>query len=229
MSKLTIFITILFISLCHCALVTAQNYDSEIIKNLAKAYVEKNITAPKRGKMVITPADIDPRIIIKPCQTPLVLNIPENNSSRNVNVKISCDDSASWVLYLPVRIETQVPVLVPNQSIGKGSILDHSNIVLTYVDQFELRGESLNNIDEIIGAKAKRRLSKDKPLSPRSFCMVCRGDNVEIIAKSEIFMIQTEGVALKDANVGEQIRVKNNRSGRIVVGTVNPDHKVIIN
>ncbi|GHE81121.1 flagella basal body P-ring formation protein FlgA [Thalassotalea profundi] len=207
----------------------AQSYSSETIKSLAKSFVEKNIETPKHGKVVITPADIDPRIEIKPCKIPLSLNIPENNSSRNVNVKISCEDSTSWVLFLPVRVETQIPVLIANQSISKGSLLDNTNIELTYIDQFELRGEAIKDINEIIGAKAKRTLTKGRPISPRSFCVVCKGDNVDIIAKSAVFMIQTEGVALKDANIGEQIRVKNNRSGRTVTGTVSDDHKVIIN
>lgn len=229
MSKLKIFITISIISLLNTTYVTAQSYDSETIKNLAKSFVEKNIAIPKHGKVVITPADIDPRIVINPCEQPLTLNIPENNSSRNVNVKISCEDSTSWALFLPVRIETQIPVLIATQSISRGSLLDNSNIELTYIDQFELRGEAINDINEIIGAKAKRTLSKGRPLNPHSFCVVCKGDNVDIIAKSETFMIQTEGIALRDANIGEQIRVKNNRSGRTVIGTVSANHKVIIN
>ncbi|XQW85796.1 flagellar basal body P-ring formation chaperone FlgA [Thalassotalea piscium] len=226
MYKVTIFIAI---TILNMPILAAQSYDGEMIQMLAKSFVEKNTIVPKLGKIKVTPANIDPRIAIKPCQTPLKLNIPENNSSRNVNVKISCEDKNPWVLFLPVRVETQVKVLVANQVISKGSLLDSSNIDLTYIDIYNLRGESLSNIDEILGAKAKRRLAKGKPITPNNFCVICKGDNVEIIAKSNTFMIQTEGMALQDANIGQQIRIKNNRSGRTVVGKVDKNHKVIIN
>lgn len=229
MTKLTIFITISFISLCNSAYVIAQSYDHEIIKHLTKAFVEKKLSTSNIGKKVITPADIDPRIKIKPCLTPLNFNIPESHSTRNVNVKVSCEDSTPWVLFMPVKIQTKLPVLTAKQTISKGSLLNSTNVEITYIDQLDLRGETLMDMNLIIGAKAKRTLSKGKALSPRSFCVICKGDNVEIIAKSSTFMIKTEGVALKNANLGEKVRVKNNRSGRIVVGTVGAFNKVVIN
>ncbi|WP_448563665.1 flagellar basal body P-ring formation chaperone FlgA [Thalassotalea ganghwensis] len=229
MSKLKIFKTFSIISLWFTAHALGQQYDSESVRQLAKSFVEKHISTPAYGKTVVTPADIDPRIVIKPCKTPLALNIPENRLSRNVNVKISCEDSTPWQFYLPVKVETQVPVLVANQPISKGSILDESNISLVYKDQFEVRGESFSDFDTVLGAKAQRTLSHDTPITPRNICVVCKGDTVEIVAKSDAFMIKTDGIAMRNANIGEQIRVKNARSGKMVTAVVETINKVIIN
>ena len=229
MSKLKIFKTFSIFSLWLTAQAFGQQYDSESVRQLAKSFVEKNISSPAFGKTVVTPAEIDPRIVIKPCETPLALNIPENRVSRNVNVKISCDDSTPWQFYLPVKVETQIPVLVANQPISKGSILDNSNVTLVYKDQFEVRGESYSDLDAIMGAKAQRTLSHNTPITPRNICVVCKGDAVEIVAKSDTFMIKTDGIAMKNANIGEQIRVKNARSGKMVIAVVETINKVIIN
>jgi flagella basal body P-ring formation protein FlgA len=52
---------------------------------------------------------------------------------------------------------------------------------------------------------------------------------VTIIAKSANFNIKTAGVALQNASFGEQVKVKNTRSGRTITAQVKAINQVIIN
>jgi len=229
MSKLKILITFFLFLANVTSICNAASYDREFVRNFAKTFVEQNIAVPDNGKMVVTPATIDSRIAIKPCSVPLSANIPEKYSSRNVNVKIYCSGSAPWHIFLPVKIMTTVPVLVALNKINKGSVLNSSNVALKQKDIAKIRGEVLADLEVVIGARAKRSLYQGKNITKKNICIVCKGDNVTIIAQSKSFMIKTDGVALKDASFGEQVSVKNIRSGRTVSARVKAINQVVIN
>jgi flagella basal body P-ring formation protein FlgA len=59
--------------------------------------------------------------------------------------------------------------------------------------------------------------------------MVCKGDIISIFAKTSTLTIKTQGVALKDGNLGEQIQVKNQKSGKIVSGRVKDVDSIEVN
>lgn len=60
-------------------------------------------------------------------------------------------------------------------------------------------------------------------------CMVCKGDLVTIFAKTGTLTIKTTGFALQDGNVGEQIRVKNQKSGKTISARVQDVKSVAVN
>lgn len=228
MSKFTLFfITInLFATLSNFTL--ANEYDHLFIENLAKSEVEALFSSSKDRKTSIQVSRLDARIPIKQCDSPLAANIPENYNSRNVNVKINCDGSIPWSIYVAVRIRTQVPAIVATSNIGKGSILTSDNVSRIFIDENKVRGERITQIDEVIGAKAKRTISAKKSISRRNICVVCKGDNIIIIAKSAHFSVKAEGTSLSSGHLGDNIKIKNNRSGKLLTARVSGLNKVQI-
>lgn len=229
MSKLKIFITI-SLTLMICSVnAFANNYTREDIKQFAKDYVEQTLPELTYGKRVISPANIDPRISIKPCSIPLQANIPENYRSRNVNVKIFCSGSTPWHIFLPVKVTTQIPVLVAQTKIAKGTMFDSSNVTTEWRELHQTRGEVITKQSTVYGAKSKRNLNQGAIITKKMFCVVCKGDNVTIKAKTNNLVIKTQGVAQTNGIVGEQIRVKNSRSGRSISAQVAGINHVVIN
>ncbi|GLX77666.1 flagella basal body P-ring formation protein FlgA [Thalassotalea insulae] len=228
MSKLKIFITFSLL-LPVLASSNAKSYSADDVINFAKAYVEQNIEQPANGKIQVTPATIDPRITIKPCSVPLSANIPENYSSRNLNVKISCESSTPWQLFLPVKVETTVPVLVSNGKIAKGSILSNDNIRIEWHDLYRIRGEVIDEPSKVLGARTKRTLTAGAIITNKVICVVCKGETVTISAESDSFIIKTSGIALKNATFDEQVRVRNSRSGKVITAQVKSINQVVIN
>ena len=229
MSKLKILITFFLFLSNFSSTIYAESYDKEYIRNFAKVFVEKNIAAPINGTINVTPATIDPRITIKPCAVPLSANIPEKHSSRNINVKIYCEGSTPWHMFLPVKVDTTISVLVALTRISKGTLLDSSNVIVSQKSLNKVRGDVFDELQTVIGARAKRSLQPGTNITRKNICVICKGENVTIIAQSDNFMIKTAGVALKDASFGEQIKVKNSRSGRIITAQVKTINQVVIN
>ena len=144
-------------------------------------------------------------------------------------IKISCEDSTPWQLYLAVKIRTLLPVLVASTGISKGTVLDNSNLTIEYRDQRKIRGEVMDQISLVSGARAKRKISSGAQISRRNICLVCKGESVTIVAKSDNLTIKTAGIALRDGSLGEQINIKNRRSGKTIMARVESLNKVVIN
>jgi flagella basal body P-ring formation protein FlgA len=159
---------------------------------------------------------------------PLTANIPEKSQARNVNVKISCDESTPWQMYLSAKIEKTKAVLIAKATISKGDMLTEDNIKLAHIAVNKIRGDKLTDTNIIYGAKAKKRIAQGRAISKKSICLICKGDVVTIVASSDSFSIKTQGVALSSANVDEQIRVKNSRSNKVITPRVQSANKVII-
>lgn len=229
MPYMNFFFTILLILLLNMPKGLSKTWLHSDIEQFAQNYLEKNLAVSEESKVNIKVASLDPRITINPCQVPLKANIPENHKGRNLNIKIYCDDSTPWNIYLPARIEVTLPVIVAKNTILKGTMLNDENIEIQYIAHNKIRGEKLTDKSIVLGAKAKKRISKGRTISRKSICLVCKGDTVTIIASSENFSIKTQGVALSSGNINEQIRVRNSRSNRVITSTVKAINKVEIN
>jgi flagella basal body P-ring formation protein FlgA len=229
MHTIKVFLSIIsFIALLPFASL-AITWNSAYIESFTKAYLEKKILPPVGGKISFKVANIYPRVIIKPCDVPLKANIPENTDRRNVNIRISCDNSTSWQIFLPAKIERTFAVVVAISTIQKGDMLTKENIAIEYIANNRIRGEKLTDIDAILGSKAKKRIGKGHTITNKKVCLVCKGDTITIIAKTENFMIKTKGIALSSGNINQQISVKNSRSGRVIKPKISAVNQVIIN
>jgi len=220
------FLTLLLIKQPSSA---ATELDSAFIEHFAKAFLLEQFPSTDEEKVRISVAHLDPRIVIKPCSIPLSANIPEKNNARNVNVKISCDESISWKVYLSAKVEITKAILIAKSTISKGEKLDESNVELAYIATNKIRGNKLTNTQVVFGAKAKKRIAQGRAISKRSICLVCKGDVVTIIASSKSFNIKTQGVALSSGNINEQIRVKNTRSNKVITPRIKAINQVVIN
>lgn len=229
MSPLKILLAIPFIYFAIVSSSSGMTFDREYLYNFIKKHVESNVTLPAQGKLNVEVSEIDPRITLQSCLSPLTANIPENHNGRNVNVKIVCTDEDSWYLYIPVRIQTIVPVLVTRMRVNKGTLLNQSNMEVIFKDSNQIRGTVMTDTTLVTGARIKRNLSKGSVITDKNTCFVCKDEPVNIIAKSESFEIKSYGVALNDGSLGEIIAVRNKQSGRIVQGQVSAINQVVIN
>ena len=224
-----LFLTFLFLLLTKQTIAAATELDSAFIENFAKTYLTEQFPSTEEEKVRISVAHLDPRINIKPCKTPLAINIPEKNGAINVNVKISCNESIQWKIYLSAKVEITKAVLIAKNTISKGDKLDESNVELAFIAINKIRGNKLTDTNIVFGAKAKKRIAKGRAISKKSICLICKGDVVTIIVSSKTFSIKTQGVALSSGNINEQIRVRNTRSKKVITPRIKAINQVVIN
>lgn len=228
MHPIKVFLSLLILYALYPQISIGKTWDIANIESFVVSQLEKNIQAPINGKISFIVSKLDPRVRIKPCQSPIKANIPENTNRRNVNIKVSCNDKTPWHIYLPAKIERTFAVVVSSSVIEKGEILTHDNIKVDYIAKNRIRGERLTEISALLGSKAKKRIGEDNAITTKSICLICKGDAITIIAKSKNFMIKTKGTALSSGNLNDQIKVKNARSGRIIKPKITAINQVTI-
>lgn len=199
----------------------------DIAADAVNAYMLANTLTQQ--KFTVSAASLDSRIRIKNCHNALTTEITENSNRRNINVKVACPDDDSWFLYIPVKVKTLSPVLVAKTNLKKGSVITTHNVGVEYLADHKIRGEVLDQNTSVLGARLKRNIRQGAAIYNKFICLVCEGEKVTIIAKGSDFSIKSDGIAMENATIGEQVEIKNIRSGKIVFGRVTAMNKVVIN
>ncbi|MCF2856498.1 flagellar basal body P-ring formation protein FlgA [Pseudoalteromonas sp. SMS1] len=210
--------------------VYAQTYESEQIQKLAIKYVEAHTIQETKGEINIKALPLDTRLPNRACPSPLnVSSKAKPPFTRQVTVQVRCDDRERWVQFVHVKIEVLFPVIVSAQQLDKGVVLQAEDLKIAMRPKHFVRASNIDDVTMLIGSKTKRRIQADKPIIMRHICMVCKGDTVIIVAGNEHFAIKTQGIALQDGNLGDQIRVKNTKSGKTIRARVKDVDSVAVN
>jgi len=218
----------LFSLVCSCSF--ADSYYRNELESFAQKLVfdeyNSQFTLQETEKLIVKAAPLDKRINYPTCVTGLTGEIVNNKIKSTTSVKVSCLDEKQWNVYLRIRVNLLLKVVVTNSALSKGQTLNETNIVSTYMDKSRIRNGGFTTTSSLYGTRLKRNLGSHKVVKDRDICFVCKGDKVSITANQSGLSIKASGVALSDANIGGTVRVKNSRTQRIVVGTVSDLKKV---
>ena len=151
-------------------------------------------------------------------------------------IKVSCEEKNSWTVFVKTNANTLKPkklkasnineILVLNKSIEKGNYIKKSD--LTFIKSLK-KNIFYNSKEELIGRKVKQNLKKGQYIQPRHLFAkysVNEGDPVVIVSKFKNAEVSTGGIAIKSANIGDLLEVKNTRSGIIIKGILKKNKKV---
>lgn len=100
--------------------------------------------------------------------------------------------------------------------ISRGQVLTDNDITISMVDLLRFRRQGFSSIERVVGAKTKKNVKLGDVIEQNDICVVCRNDSVLIQANASGMNITTKGTALSDGSFGEQIKVKNDKSNRII-------------
>jgi flagella basal body P-ring formation protein FlgA len=120
-----------------------------------------------------------------------------------------------------------IPVL--KEQLAKGTIVKMEHIGSREMNPRSIAKTAIWNKQEIIGLEATRTLRPGNPIYQgyvRVVPDVHRSQNVSMDYRVEGIQLSTLGRALEDGNIGASIRVMNNSSQKIVIGTVIAKNKV---
>lgn len=211
MMKILKYSMLLVICSVHLSAKSQENSAHHVAIETAESFVKQNLTSVPGSTTTIKANDIDPRINVPVCPLPLEASTNTSFEQSNITVKVSCP-SNDWFLYLGVKVNEVQPVVVPNTALSPGSILTKDNLQVVNVNKNKLRGTTYTSVEDLVGARIKRRSRPGNPISPSMLCFVCKGDSIVIVAEISGMIIKTSGVAEQDGNIGDTILVKNKRS-----------------
>jgi flagella basal body P-ring formation protein FlgA len=170
---------------------------------------------------------LDSRLANKECDQALQFSFagPVNNQAT---VHIRCQSPQPWQLFVSARFSQQTDAVLSLRNITLGSLITADMLTMGQADLRLARGSLIKNPASVLGARVKRSLSAGQVVTLQDLCLVCKGDIVTISGLNKGLEVKTAGIAQMDGILGDQIRVSNKQSNRIVVAEVVAVKKVAI-
>lgn len=201
------------------------------IASAAQSFLETHYQTDENTRFYINP--IDPRLQLKKCDRPLQVhsdNLTVPHGGR-LTLKVSCEGSNPWRIYVPAQIQTMVNVTSLARPLAAGATISAEDLTTTPVNANQQIRAYLTSPDEAIGQVVTRPMQAGQILTQQDLGIakvIHRGNHVTIIAGTGNVSVSTEGIAQADAGVGQRIMVKNSRSGQLVEGFVRDNNTVVI-
>jgi len=148
-----------------------------------------------------------------------------------VGVEFRKNDALLRRVELPVRIKYFLKVLVAQRTINRGETITEGNARL------ETREVASNiNLSSIVGTDAFGKIAKHYLVKGtiitadnlQDGIAIRRGDKVQVVVLSGAIKIVTTGIALDDANAGETVRVRRDKTNIVLSGIASADGYVVI-
>ena len=175
-------------------------------------------------------AGLDPRLHLTRCHAPLQVFLPAGaRGLGNTSVGVSCAGPRPWTVYLSAKVKSFDTVLTTNRFIPRGTRLAATDLRQERRDIGSLPGGYETEANRLVGKVLRRPLQPGTVISPRMVVsppMIRRGDQVTLLISHGGIEVSSLGVALRDAGLGDHVRIRNKSSDRIVEGTVVAAHRV---
>ncbi len=192
------------------------------IKKEITQYILDNIDT--KQDFEITVNSLDDRLKLPKCTIPLeTYSRYSTLKAGTLSIGIRCRGKQPWSLYNSAKLKIYKSVLVLKENIGRNTLIYPELVTFQRTDITKLSRGYFTNFSQLQGATSIRNIQAGRVLRPAQFIsqkLIKKGDKVTIRAKSKSFTIQMSGHALSDGKLGEQIRVKNSRTKKVVEGTV---------
>jgi flagella basal body P-ring formation protein FlgA len=163
---------------------------------------------------------LDPRLRMPACDKDIraTLESPAQPVGR-VTTKLSCDGSSPWTIFIPAQVHIYRNVLIASRPLKRAIVISNMDITLAERDISQLNQGYLTTNDQALDKKLTRQLLPNQVLTPAHLQLaevIRKGDNVVITARSGGISVRMSGEALTNGALGEQIRVRNLGSGRMI-------------
>lgn len=209
----------LAISLVTSTLVTAQPLqDINQLEAAAYQWLDQQFSQ-QPGRYEARLSNLDSRLRLAACASPLVVETQGNSELRGrVNLKVSCLDK-NWFIYLSANIDYYLSVVVARTDLQRRAQLSAAMLNLTEVDVSRVRGDYFTSLDQVQGATLRNRVRAGDVISSKNLLItdaVNRNEQISITATNGTLSVRMRGEALDSGKVGDQVRVKNLQSGRVI-------------
>ena len=199
------------------------------IRDAAEAFVSRDLSGTDNTTRVQV-GKLDPRLRLARCGSELQVSYQSHSAKMtNTTVRVSCSGPKAWSLYVPVTVKRFLNVVVLARPVAPGSIVNHDDVRLEELSVDGLVSGYFTHTDEVIGKQMRRSMRVGQAVTRLSVLapkLVSRGERVIVLAGTGGVEVRVEGTALADGAVGDRLRVRNDRSQRIVEGTLGPDGTV---
>lgn len=234
MLKKLLIIPILVVVFCFTAMdvsaKTANALAQELLLKEVSEQVTDRVNPDGNPNIIVKAMPLDSRIRVTQCQTPLEISMKQRNRiTRHFSVKAACTTSETpWNVYVQVRVYEYIEAVVTTTHVAKGEVITRDMVSMQMIEKSKVRNNGTDAMERLLGGRAMRNISRGYQISGADVCLVCKGDNVAIVAKLNNLSIKTSGTAMENGAFGDTIQVQNNSSERIVKGVIGDLRQIFI-
>jgi flagella basal body P-ring formation protein FlgA len=137
------------------------------------------------------------------------------------NARVYYTDNSAKEISGRYKAFTEVPMV--KRYIKRGEVLSEEDLGQSDIDITKSEQNIINNNEHIVGLQAKRDLQPGYALKNSDLShpvLIKENDEVTLIYKSKAIEVKATGVALKAGAAGDTIKIKNDRSNKIISGVV---------
>ncbi|MDF9616649.1 flagellar basal body P-ring formation chaperone FlgA [Pseudomonas entomophila] len=180
-------------------------------------------TTQTQGRYEIQVNTLDPRLRMPLCSQQLDASLESSTPLGRVTVKVRCDGSAPWTVFVPAQVRLLREVVVMTRPLKRESVIDQGDVALRERDVGTLTQGYLTQLEQAVGMKLVRPTVLDQVLTQQHMeqaDVIRKGDQVVIVARSGGLSVRMPGEALDRGGMEAQIRVRNLNSKRVVKARV---------
>ena len=199
------------------------------IRAAAVKYVKEQMPAGAQG-IIVTAAELDPRLRLAPCAEPLTAaQVSGARLQARTSIGVSCRGNTEWTIYVPVSVESEISVLVLRVPEGRGARIGPTDVATETRRVSGLAAAYITDVKALERHTVARALPAGSMLSADMLIpdfIVRSGETVTLLAESGGLEVRATGRALADGRDGSRIRVQNLNSLKIVEGVVASDRVI---
>ena len=168
-------------------------------------------------------------------------NIIINDISGNSKlIKVNCIGNNPWQFIVRNKVN-KLKSKTKNKQLSnfyalknfkeKGSIIKEKDLIVVKRKNSQ-RNVLISNKLDIVGKKLKKSMNSNQLLKRSNLekdWLIKKNSQVTIINNKSFVTIKEDGLAMNDANYMDMIKVKNIKSGKVIVGYAKNEKKVILN
>ncbi|MCF7970334.1 MAG: flagellar basal body P-ring formation protein FlgA [Methylococcaceae bacterium] len=231
--KLQLLLTsILSFFLFSTEILYAQEYQPiDTIQTAITEFIEANIDTTQEYEIQVN--KLDSRLKLARCSVPLkIYSHDEQIEAGLLSIGVRCNGEQKWKLYHSAKLTQYINVLTLKQALKRNTTISQENVTLVKKSTATLHHGYFTNYQEINNQLTTRNLRTGEILQPSHLThrqLIKKGEQVTIHAFSPSFSIKMSGKALMSGRLGEKIRVKNNKSKKVIEGTITKAGTVSVN
>jgi flagella basal body P-ring formation protein FlgA len=212
----------LVLLLCGSGHALAADQDPERIRAAAEAAVRARTVG--MGQVLVHADALDPRLHLPACEAPLQAALASDGALRaQVPVSVRCSGARPWSIYLVVRVESEVPVLVARRALPRDATPRMQDFTVETRRVAGVSAQFAGDATALDGRRLRRPVSAGEALAVDALAVapvVHRGEQVTLLARADAVEIRVAAVALSEGRPDEHIRVQNPATQRVIEGVV---------
>jgi len=172
----------------------------------------------------VAAGSLDSRLRLHHCDQPLEsFESPGGLKAGRAVIGVRCTGTRPWKLFVPVEIKLPSEVVVLARPLRRGDVISAADLTTRMADLARLRGQYYLDSTDLVGQRIKRHVAGNAVLTPSMIDadrLVERGARVTILSDAGAIEVRVAGKAMGHGGRGDQIRVKNQASGRTISAVV---------